>query len=110
MAKRTSRGSKKSPSFYEVALTEAERIRLPQAREIEGLDEEIALLRLSLRRLVVEHPEDMELLLKGVGMLVRAVATKYRLSQKAEDDLYQSVLGVLKGIGGALWPEGFDGV
>ncbi|MEK7282123.1 MAG: hypothetical protein AAB037_07235, partial [Chloroflexota bacterium] len=73
----------------------------------EGLDEEIALLRVKLSQLLIEHPEDTDLLLKGVGMLVRAVAARHRLSKKAEDDLYQNVLGVVRGIGGAMFPEGF---
>ena len=105
MARRANRGA---AGFYDQALDAAERVRLPRAREIEGLDEEIALLRVRLSRLVEEHPENMELLLKGIGMLVRAVGTRYRLSPRAEDDLYQNMLGVIKGIGGALHPEGFD--
>lgn len=105
------RKAKPAPGgFYADALSQAERIRLPQARQIEGLDDEIALLRVRLGSLAAEHPENIELLLKGIGVLVRAVAARYRLSKKAENDLYQSVLGVLRGIGGALHPEGFDGV
>jgi hypothetical protein len=95
--------------FYAPALRQEERDRLPLARQLEGLDEEIALLRVRLASMAREQPEDMDTLIKGVGMLVRAVATKYRLSKKAEDDLYQSMLGVLRGIGDALLPEGFDG-
>ena len=101
---------RKAREFYAQALREAERPLLPQARELEGLDEEIALLRVRLCQALKEKPEDMELLLKGVGMLVRAVSARYRLSQKAEEDLYQSVLGVLRGIGDALFPEGTHGV
>jgi len=96
--------------FYAQALSEAERVRLPEAREIEGLDEEIALLRVRLSTMLSEHPENTELLLKGVAMLVRAVATKYRLSKKAKENLTDAITAVLKEIGGALYPEGFDGV
>lgn len=96
--------------FYSRALSKAERALLPQAKELEGLDEEIALLRVKLRQALSEHPEDTELLIKGIGMLVKAVSAKYRLSKKAEDDLYHSILGVLKGIGGVMFPEGFDAV
>ena len=96
--------------FYASALKEAEKLRLPAARSIEGLDEEIALLRVRLRTLVEENPENVELLLKGMAMLIRAVSSQYRLSNKAEDDLYQNMLGVLRGIGGALYPEVFSEV
>ena len=99
----------RNEGFYDLALDAAERVKLPRARQVEGLDEEIALLRVRLSRLVEEHPENMDLLLKGIGMLVRAVGARYRLSPRAEDDLYQNMLGVIQGIGGALHPEGLDG-
>jgi len=102
--------ARKARDFYGRALGEAEKNLLPEARELEGLDEEIALLRVKLIQALREKPQDLELLLKGVGMLVRAVSTRYRLSKKGEEDLYQSVLGVLRGIGDALSPEEGNGV
>lgn len=108
-AEKKSRQSSKK-AFYAAALSEAERLLLSSAEEIEGLDEEIALLRVQLHKAIAEEPENVELRLKLINMVVRAVAARYRLSPKAEGDLYQSVLGVLRGIGGVMWPEGFDGV
>jgi len=103
------KGKKRTPrNFYQAALTEAERLLLSQAEEIEGLDEEIALLRLRLRQALQEHPENTELLLKGVAMLVKAVATKYRLSPAAKQNLTEAITQVLKEVGGALYPEGFE--
>jgi hypothetical protein len=81
-------------------------MRLPNARDAEGLDEEIVLLRVRLHRVAQEHPEQFDLLLKGVNALVRAVSTKYRLSDKPAEELSKSVIAVLEGIGGALMPEG----
>ena len=93
------------PRFYASVLAEAERTALEAAREMEGLDEEIALLRVKLQTALAERPEDHDLLLKGVALLVRAVATRYRISGPAQEDLYQSIVGVLKGVGAALLPE-----
>ena len=109
MPRRSSRPPERPEEFYEEALSKAEHVRLSRARQIQGLDEEIALLRLRLSRLTEEQPENLELLIKGIGMLVRAVSAKYKLSHKAEEDLYQSLLGVLQGIGSVLLPEGSDG-
>lgn len=97
-------------AFYDSAVNEAERLRLRTAKHIEGIDDEIALLRIRLHRLAREHPEKVDELRRGVETLVKAVSLRYRLSKKAEDDLYQNLLGVLRGIGGAMWPEAFDGV
>jgi len=112
MARRKDKGKEQPPKddFYSLALKEGERVLLEEARKLEGLDEEIALLRVKLNSLLANDPEDTRTFLKGIELLTKAVAARYRLSQKAEDDLYENILGVLRGIGGVMWPEGFDGV
>ena len=97
-------------SFYRQALSRAERLRLPEARSLEGLDEEIALLRVRLATLAKEHPENLELLMKGINLLVRAVAARYKLSPRSQEDLAQNLAGLLQGIGTALLPEESNGV
>jgi hypothetical protein len=56
-----------------------------------------------------EHPEQFELLLKGVALLVRAVATRYRLSPASRQDLERSMAGVVDGIGRSLGLGEFRG-
>lgn len=104
------RGRRLARSFYDQALTDAEAQDLPSAQEMSGLDEEIAVLRLKLRSALEERPEDVKLMLKGVELLVRAVSAKYRLSTKDKEDLSESVRGVLRDIGGPLYPEAFGDV
>ncbi len=67
-------------NFYHGAVDQAERLDLERAQEIEGLDDEIALMRVRLKRAVEERPKDVQLLMKGLGILVRAVGARYRLS------------------------------
>ena len=93
------KGTSKAPGFYTEALSAAERMRLPKARDVEGIDEEIALLRVRLFQFAKEHPDQLDLLLKGVTLLVRAVTTKYQLSPKAKKDLTESIEGIINGIG-----------
>jgi len=107
-AKGAAADKEKARSFYDSTLSEAERISLPQAREIEGLEEEIALLRVKLKSAIAQHPENMTLVLKGIAMIIRAVATKYRLSKEAKENLADAIDSVLKEIGGALYPEAFS--
>ncbi|MBI2885734.1 MAG: hypothetical protein HYY02_00845 [Chloroflexi bacterium] len=92
--------------FYAGVLQEAEQLALEEARDVEGLDQEIALLRVKLLTALEQHPENYPLLLRGVELLVRAVTARYRISGQGEEDLYQSTLGVLKGLGAVLLPEG----
>jgi len=107
---RSGQGHAGGSSFYEPSLSDEERRGFPEALRVEGLDQEIAVLRVRLRSVMEEYPERFDLQLQTVRLLVKAVAVKYRLSQKSEDDLYQNMLGVLRGIGGVIWPEAFDGV
>ena len=108
MTARTKTRRNEAQGFYEKALSEAERRELPEARQIEGLDEEIAVMRVRLQQALRERPEDAQLISKGLDLLVKAVAAKYRLSPKARKDLSDSIAGVVNGIGAALCPEKFS--
>lgn len=90
--------------FYVDSLTEAERERLPVASKMEGLAEEIAVLRVRLNTAIGEHPEDFPLLVAGIGMLVRAVATQYRLSPRATKELADRMTAVLNSLGDQILP------
>ena len=91
-------------NFYAGALTEAERLQLAGARRVEGLEEEIALLRVRLRTALEQRPEDFDLLREGIALIVRAVATQYRLSPKARKDLADRMAAVLNSIGDQILP------
>ena len=97
------------PAFYRAALTEAERLKLPKAREIEGIDEEIAMLRVKLFSLAEVHPHQADLLGKSMGMLMRMVALRYRLEPQSQEDLAESLAGVINGIGAAVGLGEFSG-
>ncbi len=88
--------------FYEGVLNDAEQSDFPSALEIAGLDEELALLRLRLRTALAERPEDLPLMFKGVELLVRLVAARYRLSKGDQGDLAETFAGfrteLLKGL------------
>ena len=100
----------KLKGYYADSLNAAEQNRLIAASEIEGLDEEIALLRARLSTWIKEHPEDINTLLKSIDVLAKILATRYRISKKARENLAEAITSVLREIGGALYPEGFDGV
>lgn len=97
-------------SFYDSALSESEKAALLTASEVEGLGQEIALLRVRLRRALEEHPENMTLMLKGVELLVKALAANYRLSKDAKADLSASIRSMLEEFGGRIYPEALGDV
>ncbi len=100
------RGRRRSAArnFYRKALSEAEQAALGEAQGVEGLDDEIAVLRVRLRRALEERPEDIQLLVRGLDLLVKAVAARYRLSPQARRDLADNLAGVLNSLGDQLLP------
>ena len=97
----------KAAGFYRSALSQAERLALSEAAEMRGLDDEIAVLRVKLRSALEENPQDVKLMFKGVELLVKALAARYRLSEQAEDELSERVEAVLRELGAPLYPEVF---
>ena len=96
-------------NFYERALSEAEAEYVKRAANVQGLDEEIAVLRAKLLTALEDQPDDFALLLKGVGTLSRTLATRHRLADKAEKDLFDNLVGTLRGLGEQLFPEQDNG-
>jgi hypothetical protein len=91
-------------NFYRQALDEAELLDLERAQEMEGLDDEIAMMRVRLKRAVEEHPQDVQLLVKGLDILVRAVGARYRLSPKSRRELADNLAATLNSLGAQLLP------
>lgn len=94
--------------FYARALSEAERADFPAALAVEGLDEEIALLRLRLRRALAESPEDTALMFKGIDLLAKLVARRYRLPEAEKRDLEESLAAALRGFEDLMAAGGED--
>ncbi len=81
--------------FYASALSEAERADLSIALKVDGVEEEIALLRLRLRQALVQRPDDLPLMFKGIDLLSRALARRYHLSKQDAGEISESIRGVL---------------
>src|SRR5688572_402268 len=100
--------TRQSPKrFYAKALSEAERADLPVALEVEGMEEELAVLRLRLRAAIKKHPEDLPLMFRGIELVARAVAMRYRLSKEAQNDLSEQMVVALTRLEEML-PPGFS--
>lgn len=90
-------------SFYASAIDSADRLaELGDARRVEGLDEEVALLRMLLRDGIRDHPDDLKLLQGGMRLLVQTLTAQHRLSPKQADNLGEAVANVLQEFGEAL--------
>ena len=88
-------GEPKISGFYDKVIDRAE---LLAAMRVEGVDEELALLRIRLRE-TFSDDEDRVSMLKGMELLIRALGVRYRMSKKRTDDLAGSVSAVLEAVG-----------
>ena len=111
MSAKTAR-RRRAKNFYECVLDDAERDSVQVAKEVEGIDEEVALLRLRLRTVIKGNPvpkekpenpdlspeklegssedfkgklEDFALMLRGLDALRRLVEVKFRLGEVQSD-------------------------
>lgn len=92
-AKKTTQNKK--PGFYSKALDEAEKLSLEEARDIEGLDEEIAMLRVKLRELIENDPDRFDLQLKVTNTIARLVGIRYDISREQKKSLKEAITKVL---------------
>jgi hypothetical protein len=88
--------ARQAARFYAAVLSTAEAMDLPAALKVEGIDQEIATLRLRLRSLLRERPEDTTLMLRAMNTLARMVTAKYRLPT-AQEELREVMAAVTAG-------------
>ena len=81
--------------FYSQALDEAEKLELEEASHIEGIDEEIALLRVKLRKLLEEQPERIDLHFEAANIIARLVRTRYQITKEQKKSLKEAIQKVL---------------
>jgi hypothetical protein len=81
--------------FYSRALDEAEKLELEEASHIEGIDEEIALLRLKFRELLEEQPERIDLHFEAANIIARLVKTRYQITREQKKSLKEAIQKVL---------------
>lgn len=94
--------NRRARTFYERAMTAAERTAFDDAQGVAGLGDEIALLRLEVRRLLTEEQPDGRLLQGAMRLLVQAVVAQRRLSGEEAEGLGEAAARLLEEFGAAI--------
>ena len=84
--------------FYSRVLDEAQKLQLDQARDVEGIDEEIAVIRVKLLTLMDQHPQRIDLQLLAATTIARMVRTRFHISSGGNRSLKDAIGKVLTDI------------
>jgi len=82
--------------FYSKVLDEAEQINFELATGVEGIDDEIALLRVKIKSLLERDPENIKLIMQATNTLARLIRTRYNISKEDRKGLKEAIGNVLK--------------
>lgn len=84
--------------FYSRSLDKTEKAILAKASGIEGLDEEIAVLRLKLQQILAEHPERADLCFEAANTIARLVRIRYQITKEQKNALKDAIEKVVTDI------------
>ena len=84
--------------FYSRVLDEAERLDLELATGVDGIDDEIALLRVKIKSVLAHDPDNVKLIMEATNALARLVRTKYNISKADKKGLKEAIGNVLRDV------------
>lgn len=84
--------------FYSKVLDEGERRDYRRAIEVDGLDAEIALLRVKIKSLIERDPENIKLIMQAINTLIKLVMTRYNIGKGDKKGLKDAIQNVLKDV------------
>lgn len=83
--------------FYLKVLDEAEKLDFQAASNIEGIDDEIALLRLKIREMAKDKDKNnLKLMMAVTGMLAKLVQARYNMTKNQKKGLKEAIGAILK--------------
>jgi len=84
--------------FYSRVLDEAEQLDFELATGVEGIDNEIALLRVKIKSILRNDPENIKLITQATDALARLVRTRYNISKEDKKGLKEAIGNVLRDV------------
>jgi len=92
------KSSTRKRGFYEKVLDEAERLDFELASGVDGIDDEIALLRVKIKSILGDDPKNIKLLVEATNALERLIRTRYKISREQRKGLKEAIGNVLRDV------------
>ncbi|TMB65247.1 MAG: hypothetical protein E6J43_12270 [Chloroflexi bacterium] len=86
---------RKGNYYLSKSMASEDRAELRRADQVEGLADEIAMLRMRIKRALVDEEEDLEILSMGLDRLSRAVGMQHKMHPQASEELFDSLEAIL---------------
>jgi hypothetical protein len=84
--------------FYSRVLDEAEQLDFELATGVDGIDDEIALLRVKVKSILEKDPDNVKLIMQATNTLAGLVKTRYNITKEQKKGLKEAIGNVLKDI------------
>jgi hypothetical protein len=84
--------------FYSKALDEAEKLDFESASGVDGIDDEIALLRVKIKSLLEKDPQNLKLIMQATNTLAGLVKTRFKITREQQKGLREAIGNVIKDI------------
>jgi len=84
--------------FYSKVLDEAEQLDFELASGVEGIDDEIALLRVKIKSILSNEPENVKLIMQATNTLAGLVKTRYNITKDQKKGLKEAIGNVLRDV------------
>ena len=84
--------------FYARVFDEAEQLDFELAAGVDGIDDEIALLRVKIKSILANEPSNIKLIMQATNTLARLIKTRYNISKDQKRGLKEAIGNVLKDI------------
>ena len=84
--------------FYSKVLDEAGQLDFELATGVNGIDDEIALLRVKIKSLLERDPENIKLVMQATNTLAGLVKTSYNISKEDKKGLKEAIANVLRDV------------
>jgi len=88
----------KEQGFYSRALDEAERLDFELAAGVNGIDDEIALLRVKIKSILGDDPNNIKDIIRVTNTLERLIRTRYKITREQRKGLKEAIGNVLRDI------------
>ena len=84
--------------FYSKVLDEAGQLDFELASGVEGIDDEITLLRVKIKSILENEPENIKLIMQATNTLAGLVKTSYNITKEQKKGLKEAIGNVLRDV------------